>query len=103
MRTAVAENMSTTEIAAQLSLQLTRIKDNVIRQCLTNALGPDWEFESLKGRLTYREDRVWDGAQTTYWLDGKVLVTFKLPSQPMTISGRMDFKVQYETPYWEAA
>lgn len=94
--------MNTTKIAEKVARQLTRIKDNVIHQCLTNALGPDWDFESLKGRLTYRIDKLWDGEQTIYFLDNKVLVSFKLPPQPIEFSCCLEFKLQYETPYWEA-
>lgn len=92
-----------TDAAEQIARKVCRVRDNVIRQCLTNALGPDWDFDSLKGRLTYRTDRLWDKDQTTYWLDGKALVTFTLPAQPMPVFDNTEFKMQYETPHWEAA
>lgn len=95
--------MNSAAIVEQAARTVTRIKDNVIRQCLTNALGPDWDFDSLKGRLTYREAKLWDKEQTIYFLDNQELVTFSLPRQPIEFSRSLNFTLQYETPYWRAA
>lgn len=90
------------EAAEQIARKVVRVRDNVIRQCLTNALGPDWDFESLKGRISHRTDNLWDKDQTIYWLDGKVLAIFTIPAQPMQVFDSMEFKMQYETPHWRA-
>lgn len=91
------------ETADMIARKVMRVRDNVLGQCLTNALGPDWDFESLKGRITYRVDMLWGKDQTTYWLDGKILVTFTIPEQPMPVYDSTEFKMQCETPHWETA
>lgn len=95
--------MNAEAIVEQAARRLTRIKDNVITQCLTNALGPDWDFESLQGRLSFRQEKHWGKEQTIYFLDNRELVTFSLPRQPIEFGASLNFTLQYETPYWRSA